>query len=84
MPCCQPPACRRAILGFERGVASAEIPSFRRWRYFLNRHHCITLRMRWPAIFRRAIRTGVIPVALNTLLRTEQYRYLLADTRALY
>ena len=36
----------------------------------------------WPAIFWGAIRAGVIPVALNTLLSAEQYRYILADTRA--
>ncbi|MGI9311728.1 MAG: AMP-binding protein, partial [bacterium] len=36
----------------------------------------------WPAIFWGALRAGVIPVALNTLLGTEQYRYILADARA--
>lgn len=36
----------------------------------------------WPAIFWGAIRAGVIPAALNTLLATEQYRYILSDTRA--
>jgi len=35
----------------------------------------------WPAIFWGAIRAGVIPAALNTLLSTEQYRYILNDTR---
>ncbi len=38
--------------------------------------------VRWPAIFWGAIRAGVIPAALNTLLSAEQYRYILADTRA--
>ncbi len=38
--------------------------------------------VQWPAIFWGAVRAGVIPVALNTLLSTEQYRYILADTRA--
>ena len=36
----------------------------------------------WPAIFWGALRGGVIPVALNTLLGADQYRYILADTRA--
>jgi 4-hydroxybenzoate-CoA ligase len=35
----------------------------------------------WPAIFWGAIRAGVVPAALNTLLGTEQYRYILSDTR---
>ncbi len=36
----------------------------------------------WPAIFWGAMRAGVIPVALNTLLSRDQYHYILADTRA--
>ena len=36
----------------------------------------------WPVIFWGAIRAGVIPTALNTLLGQEQYQYILADTRA--
>ena len=35
----------------------------------------------WPAIFWGAIRAGVIPAAVNTLLSTEQYQYILQDTR---
>ena len=35
----------------------------------------------WPAVFWGAIRAGVIPAALNTLLTTDQYRYILGDTR---
>lgn len=35
----------------------------------------------WPTIFWGALRAGVIPAALNTLLSTEQYRYILSDTR---
>lgn len=38
--------------------------------------------VRWPAVFWGAMRAGVVPVALNTLLGAEQYRYILADTRA--
>ena len=36
----------------------------------------------WPAVFLGAIRAGVIPVAINTLLGTEPYRYILSDSRA--
>src|SRR5689334_12170784 len=36
----------------------------------------------FPVAFWGAIKAGVIPVALNTLLTTEQYGYILADNRA--
>ena len=36
----------------------------------------------FPVVFLGAIRAGVIPVALNTLLTTDQYRYILGDCRA--
>ncbi len=36
----------------------------------------------WPVVFFGAIRAGVIPVALNTLLVTDQYQYMLSDSRA--
>ncbi len=36
----------------------------------------------FPVIFLGAIRAGVVPVPLNTLLTAEQYAYILADTRA--
>jgi 4-hydroxybenzoate-CoA ligase len=36
----------------------------------------------WPTVFLGAIRAGVVPVALNTLMTTEQYAYMLADSRA--
>ena len=36
----------------------------------------------WPAVFLGAIRAGVVPVAINTLLATEPYRYILDDSRA--
>ncbi len=36
----------------------------------------------YPVIFWGAIKAGVVPIALNTLLRTEQYRYILEDSRA--
>ena len=36
----------------------------------------------WPAVFLGSIRAGVIPVAINTLLGTEPYQYILEDSRA--
>lgn len=36
----------------------------------------------WPAVFLGAIRAGVIPVAINTLLGSEPYEYILNDSRA--
>ncbi len=36
----------------------------------------------YPAIFLGAIRAGIVPVLLNTLLPAEQYAYVLKDCRA--
>ena len=36
----------------------------------------------FPIVFLGAIRSGVVPVPLNTLLTAEQYAYILADCRA--
>ncbi|WP_315797832.1 benzoate-CoA ligase family protein [Bradyrhizobium sp. SZCCHNRI3043] len=36
----------------------------------------------FPAVFLGAMRAGVVPVPLNTLLTSEQYAYVLADCRA--
>lgn len=36
----------------------------------------------FPIAFWGAIKAGVVPVALNTLLNAEQYTYMLADSRA--
>src|SRR4029079_11579582 len=36
----------------------------------------------FPAAFWGAIKAGVVPVCLNTLLTTEQYAYILGDSRA--
>lgn len=36
----------------------------------------------FPIIFWGAIKAGVVPVAINTMLTTEQYRYMLTDSRA--
>src|ERR1041384_5462016 len=36
----------------------------------------------FPTMFLGAIRAGIVPVPLNTLLTAEQYAYILADCRA--
>ena len=36
----------------------------------------------FPVVFWGAIKAGVVPVCLNTLLNVEQYAYILADSRA--
>lgn len=36
----------------------------------------------YPAVFWGAIRAGIVPVCLNTLLTQDQYRYMLNDNRA--
>jgi 4-hydroxybenzoate-CoA ligase len=36
----------------------------------------------FPIVFLGAIRAGIVPVPLNTLLTTDQYAYVLADCRA--
>ena len=36
----------------------------------------------FPIVFWGAIRAGVVPVCLNTLLTTQQYEYMLSDSRA--
>jgi 4-hydroxybenzoate-CoA ligase len=36
----------------------------------------------YPVIFWGAVKAGVVPIALNTLLTTEQYEYILSDSRA--
>src|ERR1700741_2801743 len=36
----------------------------------------------FPAVFLGAMRAGIVPVPLNTLLTSEQYTYVLADCRA--
>ncbi len=36
----------------------------------------------FPVAFWGALRAGVVPVCLNTLLTTQQYEYMLADSRA--
>ena len=36
----------------------------------------------WPVAFLGAIRAGIIPVAVNTLLTSKDYQYMLSDSRA--
>ncbi len=36
----------------------------------------------FPVVFLGAIRAGIVPIPLNTLLTAEQYSYMLADSRA--
>jgi 4-hydroxybenzoate-CoA ligase len=36
----------------------------------------------FPVVFLGAIRAGIVPIPLNTLLTVEQYSYMLADSRA--
>ncbi len=36
----------------------------------------------FPIVFWGAVRAGVVPVCLNTLLTTQQYEYMLSDSRA--
>ena len=36
----------------------------------------------FPIVFWGALRAGVVPVCLNTLLTTQQYQYMLSDSRA--
>ncbi|MDH4174195.1 MAG: benzoate-CoA ligase family protein [Betaproteobacteria bacterium] len=36
----------------------------------------------WPVAFLGAIRAGIVPVAVNTLLTTKDYEYMLSDSRA--
>ena len=36
----------------------------------------------YPVVFWGAVKAGVVPIALNTMLTSEQYAYILADSRA--
>ncbi|OGA14733.1 MAG: 4-hydroxybenzoate--CoA ligase [Betaproteobacteria bacterium RIFCSPLOWO2_02_FULL_66_14] len=36
----------------------------------------------WPTAFLGAIKAGIIPIALNTLLTTKDYEFMLSDSRA--
>jgi len=43
---------------------------------------CVLDTVDFPAVFFGAIKSGVVPVAVNTLLTTNDYQYMLADSRA--
>src|SRR5271163_276839 len=43
---------------------------------------CLLDTMDWPTAFLGAIKAGVVPVAVNTLLTEEEYRFMLEDSRA--
>ena len=43
---------------------------------------CVVDSIDWPATFLGAIKAGIIPIAANTLLTSEDYRYMLEDSRA--
>src|SRR6202008_4354270 len=36
----------------------------------------------WPTAFLGAIKTGVVPIPVNTLMTEDDYRFMLADSRA--
>src|SRR5262245_333087 len=36
----------------------------------------------WPTAFLGAIKAGIVPVPVNTLMTEDDYRYMLADSRA--
>ena len=36
----------------------------------------------WPAVFLGAIKAGIVPIAVNTLLTTNDYEFMLRDSRA--
>jgi 4-hydroxybenzoate-CoA ligase len=60
------------------GAVLAQLGVERENRVVLILHDTIA----FPTLFWGAIRAGVIPVLLNTLLTSDQYHYLLEDTRA--
>jgi benzoate-CoA ligase len=43
---------------------------------------CLTDTIDWPTAFLGAIKAGVVPVPVNTLLAEADYRFMLADSRA--
>jgi acyl-coenzyme A synthetase/AMP-(fatty) acid ligase len=43
---------------------------------------CLTDTIDWPTAFLGAIKAGVVPVPVNTLLGEADYRFMLADSRA--
>ena len=43
---------------------------------------CMLDTIDWPVAFLGAIKAGVVPVAVNTLLKSQDYEYMLRDSRA--
>ncbi len=43
---------------------------------------CMLDTIEWPVAFLGAITAGVVPIAVNTLLRSQDYAYMLRDSRA--
>ncbi|MBN9460125.1 MAG: benzoate-CoA ligase family protein [Burkholderiales bacterium] len=43
---------------------------------------CMLDTIDWPVAFLGAIKAGVVPIAVNTLLRSKDYEYMLRDSRA--
>ena len=43
---------------------------------------CMLDTVDWPVAFLGAIKAGVIPIAANTLLKTQDYEFMLSDSRA--
>ncbi|MCC7059676.1 MAG: benzoate-CoA ligase family protein [Burkholderiaceae bacterium] len=43
---------------------------------------CMLDTVDWPVTFLGAIKAGVVPIAVNTLLRSKDYEYMLRDSRA--
>jgi len=43
---------------------------------------CVVDSIDWPAAFLGAIKAGIVPIAANTLLTPDDYRYMLEDSRA--
>ena len=43
---------------------------------------CMLDTVDWPVAFLGAIKAGVVPIAVNTLLKTPDYEYMLRDSRA--
>src|SRR5271165_1165373 len=43
---------------------------------------CLLDTIDWPTAFLGAIKTGVIPIPVNTLMTEDDYRFMLADSKA--
>src|SRR4029079_3182130 len=43
---------------------------------------CLTDTVDWPTSFLGAIKIGVVPIPVNTLMSEDDYRFMLADSRA--